>query len=146
VIAFTFSRPFWPIFLHVLGAMTLVGAVFTVVILSAAGWRRRDAPILARSAFRALLIVAIPAWIVMRVGAGWIYSKEFANSKNDPTWIGVGFAAAEPGLLLLLLATGFAFWWTRAGKAVAGRIVLGLSSVYLLLLGVAWLAMSGKWG
>jgi hypothetical protein len=29
---------------------------------------------------------------------------------------------------------------------VPGRIVAGLSSIYLVLLGVAWLAMSGKWG
>lgn len=146
MIAFTFSRPFWPIFLHVLGAMTLVGATFTVAILSIAGWRRNDTPLLARATFRTLLIVAIPAWIVMRVGAQWIYSKEFQNSKDDPTWVGVGFIAAEPGLLLLLLATGFAFWWKRSGKPVAGRIVAGLASVYLVLLGIAMLAMSGKWG
>jgi len=29
---------------------------------------------------------------------------------------------------------------------LAGRIVAGLSSAYLVLLAVAWLAMSGKWG
>jgi hypothetical protein len=29
---------------------------------------------------------------------------------------------------------------------VAGRIVAVLSSVYLVLLAIAWLAMSGKWG
>ena len=68
------------------------------------------------------------------------------HGDNDPTWIGIGFIAAEPGLLLLLLALGFAFWWQQSGKPVAGRIVAGLSTLYALLLAIAWLAMSGKWG
>ena len=33
-----------------------------------------------------------------------------------------------------------------SGKPVAGRIAAGLSGVYLVLLSVALLAMSGKWG
>ena len=40
----------------------------------------------------------------MRVGAGWIYEKEFGSTEEDPTWIGIGFIAAEPGALLLLIA------------------------------------------
>ena len=82
----------------------------------------------------------------MRGGAAWIYSKEGFSGDNDPTWIGIGFIVAEPGLLVLLLSLGFAFWWQRSGKPVAGRVVAGLSSLYLLLLAIAWLAMSGKWG
>jgi hypothetical protein len=34
----------------------------------------------------------------------------------------------------------------RSGKAVAGRIATGTSSLLLVLLTVAMLAMSGKWG
>ena len=33
-----------------------------------------------------------------------------------------------------------------SGKAVAGRIVAGLAGLYLVLLTLAMLAMSGKWG
>ena len=35
-----YSRPFWPLFLHVLGAMTLVGALLAVVLVSWVAWRR----------------------------------------------------------------------------------------------------------
>ena len=40
----------------------------------------------------------------MRVGAEWIYSKEFGNSDEDPGWIGVGYITADAGALLLLIA------------------------------------------
>ena len=63
-----------------------------------------------------------------------------------PQWLGIGFAVSDAGLLLLLASIGCAYWWLRSGKPLAGRIVAGLSSVYLVLLAVAWLAMSGKWG
>ena len=46
---------------------------------------------------------------------------------------------------MLLAAIGTAYWWVRSGKPVAGRVVAGLASLYLVLLAVAWLAMSGKW-
>jgi hypothetical protein len=82
----------------------------------------------------------------MRGAAAWIYSKEGFSGDNDPTWIGVGFAVADLGLLVLLLTLGFAFWWQRSGKPIAARVVAGLSSLYAVLLAIAWLAMSGKWG
>jgi hypothetical protein len=141
-----FSRPFLPLFLHVLGAMTLVGAVFAVIIASAAAWRRPDAPALRRVAWISLVAVAIPSYVVMRAGAQWIYSKEGWSGKNDPTWLGIGFGVADAGLLFLIASAVIAYWWKRSSKPVAGRILLGLSSLYLVLLAVAWLAMSGKWG
>ena len=140
-----FSRPFWPLFLHVLGAMTLFGAVLTAAIVSYVAWRRADNRILGRTAFRALALVGVPAYVVMRVGAQWIADKEGFGGDNDPTWIGIGFAAADAGLLVLLATIGVAFWWQRSGKPLAGRIVAGLSTLYLLALALAWLAMSGKW-
>jgi len=136
----------FPLFLHVLGAMVLVGAVATAALLAIVAWRRPGMPVYARAAFWTLLAVGVPAYVVMRVGAQWTYSKEGFSGKNDPTWIGIGFMAADAGLLLLLVATGLAFWWKRQGKPVAGRIVAGLASVYLVLLAVAWFAMSAKWG
>ena len=65
---------------------------------------------------------------------------------KDPTWIGIGFAISDAGLLLLLLSLGLAYWWKRGGKPIAGRVVACLTTVYLVLLGVAWFAMSAKWG
>jgi hypothetical protein len=141
-----FSRPFLPLFLHVLGAMTLAGAVFAVIIASATAWRRPDAPALRRVAWISLVAVAIPSFVVMRAGAQWIYSKEGWSGKNDPTWLGIGFGVADTGLLFLIGAAVVAYWWKRTSKPLAGRILLGLSSLYLVLLAVAWLAMSGKWG
>ena len=86
-----YSRPFWPLFLHVLGAMTLVGAILTVVIVSWVAWRRPDLVVLRRAAWTTLLVVALPSYIVMRGAGQWIYSKEGFSGKNDPTWLGVGF-------------------------------------------------------
>jgi hypothetical protein len=142
-----FSRPFWPLFLHVLGSMVLVGAVLVAVIVSWVGWRRPALPVLARTAFWSLVAVGIPAYVVFRVAAQIIYDDEKdAFGGSDPTWVGIGFAVSELGLLILLATIGFAFWWRRTGKPVAPRIVAVLSSVYLVLLAIAWLAMSGKWG
>jgi hypothetical protein len=141
-----FSRPFWPLFLHVLGAMTLVGALLAVVLVSAVAWRRPDLAVLRRAAWSGLIVVALPAYLVMRLAGQWIYSKEGFSGDDDPTWLGIGFGVGDLGLLLLLVTIGVAFWWRRGAKPVAGRIVAVLSSLYLVLLAVAWLAMSGKWG
>jgi hypothetical protein len=135
-----------PLFLHVLGAMVLVGAVATAALLSFAAWSRPGVRLFGQAAFWSLVAVAVPAYIVMRVGAQWTYSKEGFSGKNDPSWIGIGFLAADLGLLLLLLTVGAAFWWKRRGKTAAGRAVSVLTTVYLVLLAVAWLAMSAKWG
>jgi hypothetical protein len=136
----------FPLFLHVLGAMVLVGAALATSIVSTAGWRRPDAVVLRRTAFWSLLLVGIPAYAAMRGGAQWIYSKEGYSGDADPTWVGIGFIIADAGLLVLLITTGFAFWWRRSGKAAAARTVAVLANVYLVMLTVAMLAMSGKWG
>jgi hypothetical protein len=142
-----YSRPFWPLFLHVFGAMVLVGAVLVAVIVSWVGWRRPGLPVLARTAFWSLVAVGVPSYIVFRVAAQIIYSDEKdAFGGKDPTWIGIGLGVSEGGLLVLLAAIGGAFWWRRSGKQAAARTVAVLSSVYLVLLAIAWLAMSGKWG
>ena len=138
-----FSRPFWPLFLHVLGAMTTFGVILTAVVLSFVGVGRPDAAFLRRATFTTLL-AAIPCFIVLRVFAQVILNDE--DFAKDPTWVGIGFLATDAGLLILLASIGCAWWWLRSGKPLAGRIVAGLSTVYLLLLTVAMLAMSGKWG
>lgn len=136
----------FPLFLHVFGAILLFGATLATAGLSFAGWRHPGMPALSRSAFWALLGGAVPAWVLMRAGAAWIYSKEGFTGNSDPSWIGVGFGVADGGAVILLLATGFAFWWQRSQKPIAGRVVVGLATLYAVLLAVAWLAMSGKWG
>jgi hypothetical protein len=126
--------------------MVLVGAMLAVLVVAVAGWRRPEVAALRRTALWTLLVVALPAWVVMRIGAQWIHTKEFGSSGgSDPTWVGIGFAVADLGLLFLLATSGFAFWWNRTGTTLAGRLVGGLAGVYLAMLAVAWLAMSGKW-
>jgi prolipoprotein diacylglyceryltransferase len=140
-----FSRPFWPLFLHVFGAMVLVGAVLSVLILSLAA-RRTNLAALRKAALRTLLIVAIPAYVVFRIAAQVIYDREKdIYNGNDPTWVGIGFIVADLGLLILLITAGLAFWWNRSGKPGVGLVVSGLSAIYLAMLTVAMLAMSGKW-
>jgi hypothetical protein len=135
-----------PLFLHVAGAMTLVGALGATLVLAGAGIRRPDARVLARGAFLSLAAAALPAWIVMRAAAQWTYSKEGFSGHNDPTWLGIGFGVSDAGLLVLLVSTGLAYAWTRKPRPWAPRALTGLGGLYLVLLGVAWLAMSGKWG
>jgi hypothetical protein len=125
-----------PLFLHVLGAMVLFGAVLAALVVALAGRPR--------ATFSSLL-VALPAWAVTLAGAYWIEHDEHLGS-SKANWLGIGHGVLEPGLIVLLAALGVAFWWQRSAKPVAGRIVALLSSVYLVLLGIAWLAMSGKWG
>jgi hypothetical protein len=138
------GRPFWPLFLHVFGAIALFGATGAAALLGWAAWRK-PLPVLARSTFWALLAAALPAWIVMRVDAQWIYSSEGWSGHDDPSWIGIGFAVADAGLVFLIVTTALAFWWTRSGHALVGRVVAGLTSLYLAALVLAWLAMSAKW-
>ena len=141
-----YSRPFWPLFLHVLGAMLTWGAVGTAALLSFVTLGRADGAFLRRATFRTLLL-AIPFYVLLRVFAQVIYDREkdiFGG--KDPTWVGIGFLTSDLGLLLLLATIGCAYWWTRSGRLMAGRLVAGLSSVLLVLLTVSMLAMSGKWG
>jgi hypothetical protein len=134
----------FPLFLHVLGAMTLFGAALATAVLAWAG-AGRGRPAVARGAFWTLLAVALPAWVLMRAGGQWVYSREGYTGKHDPGWVGIGFLVADPGLLVLLVATGVAFWWSRrAGAGWQARAVAILSSLYLVALAVAWWAMAGK--
>ncbi len=141
-----FSRPFWPLFLHVFGAMALFGAILAAVIISTVAWRRPELAFLRTATFWTL-VSAVPAYLVFRIAAQIIYSDEKdAFGGKDPTWVGIGFGVSDSGLLLLLLSIGLAYWWSRSAKPVVGRIVAGLASIYLVMLGIAWFAMSAKWG
>ncbi len=92
----------FPLFVHVLGAMILVGGLLTGASILA--FARGDVRSL-RLGYWTLLAVALPGYIVMRIGAQWIYSKEHLDdAPEDPTWIGIGFIVADLGALLTLIA------------------------------------------
>jgi hypothetical protein len=135
----------FPLFLHVLGAMALVGAMTAVTVLAWAGTQGSYRQVLAKATFWTSLTVAVPAWLVMRVAAEWTYSKEGFDGKNDPNWLGVGFIVSDVGLLVVLLTTGLAFWSSRrGGTGWQGRTVAVLAPLYLAALAVAWWVMAAK--
>ncbi len=65
--------------------MVLVGGLLTAAAAGIIGWNDESGA-LRRLSYWTLLAVAFPGWIVMRVGAEWIASKEgLDNLQSDPT-------------------------------------------------------------
>jgi hypothetical protein len=94
-----------PLFLHVAGAMVMVGAVAAVLWMLFKAWRSDDGG-LTRTAFQTLLYLVIPSFIVMRAGAQWVYDKEGLDKLDkDPAWIGIGFGSSDLMALFLIVAT-----------------------------------------
>ncbi len=140
-----------PLFLHVLGAVVLFGAVASVAILTIASLGREPvaAILLRRLAFTTMLLVVWPAYVVMRVGAQWILSKEYPD--NLPDWIGIGLGISDAGILVLALLTVLTWLGFRGTRPEQPRprsttIAAGLALLYLVALGVAWFAMTAKPG
>jgi hypothetical protein len=146
----------YALFLHVLGASVLVGALVTAGAMLILGWKRDaqgGAAMFARLAFRTLLFVAVPAWFVMRIGAEWIYSKEnWDDVPSEPDWLGVGYITADLGGLLLLISVVLAGFGARrlaradGGSSILARSAGALALVVLALYLVALWAMTAKPG
>jgi hypothetical protein len=137
-----------PLLVHVSGAMILVGGVLTAVCaLAVAGGDGR----LLRLGYRALLVVGLPGYVLMRSGAEWIADKEGYNEKGapDPAWLGIGFIVADVGALLLLIALvvgGIGASRVRKGEGGEGLLKATMAISIVLLVGyvVAVWAMAGK--
>lgn len=98
--------------------MLLVAALVVVAAAMGAAVRHHDGALeLARVAYRALLLGVLPAYVVMRVGAEWIVSKE---GVGDTSWVGVGYTTAAGGLLLVIIAAVLAWRATRRGEDAPG--------------------------
>jgi hypothetical protein len=132
----------FPLFLHVLSAMALFGAV-VLAALSLAG----SSQAALRLGFRSLLIGAIPAWIAMRLSAQWIASKEglLDEDVEAPAWVDIGFMTSEGSFLFLVAATVCAGIVARRGRAgglrTATVVLVGITIVAYV---VALWAMSTK--
>jgi hypothetical protein len=144
------SRPTewnFPLFLHVLGAMVLVGALLTAV--SAMAFARGDARHL-RLGYWTLLAVGLPAYIVMRIGAEWIADKEGLNDEGapEPAWLGIGYIVADAGALLILISLilgGIGVRRLGDGKGTGLlKATMVLALIVLAAAVVAVWAMSGK--
>ena len=139
----------FPLFLHVLGAMILVGGLLAGA--SSLGFARGDVRFL-RLGYWSLLAVSLPGWILMRAGGEWIASREgwTKSGVKTPTWLGIGFLLADIGGLILLVSLvvgGFGVYRLREGKG-AGllKATLWLSILLLAAYVVAAWAMAGKPG
>jgi hypothetical protein len=143
------SRPTelnFPLFLHVFGAMILVGGTLTAA--SALAFARGDARLL-RLGYWSLLLVGLPGYVLMRIGAQWIYSKEgLEDAPIDEAWTGIGFAVADGGALLLLIALilgGIGVRRLRSGKGSGLlKATMAISILLLAAYVVAIWAMSAK--
>ena len=140
-----------PLFVHVLGAMMLIGTLLFVATAIVLGWRRDDAAeasALTRQGLRVLLMGVLPAYIVMRVGAQWVESAEKFPDNYDPTWLGVGYITADAGALLILISvilSALGLRKLRGGGGLGLARAVGVISILLLAAYVVavW-AMSGK--
>jgi len=138
----------FPLFVHVLGAMLLVGGTLTGA--STLAFARND-PRFLRLGYWTLLIVALPAYIVMRIGAEWIYNKEHWDDipEDDlPTWLELGRGLGDLGGLLLLISLVLGAIGVNRLKSGGGstllKITMVLSVILLAALIVVTWAMSGK--
>jgi hypothetical protein len=128
--------------------MVLVGGLLAGA--SALAYARGNVRFL-RLGYWSLLAVALPGWVVMRVGAEWIYRKEHWDDvprSAEPTWLTIGGITADIGgaiFLVSLVAGGIGVYRLREGKG-AGLLKATLALSLLLLAGyvVAIWAMSGK--
>jgi hypothetical protein len=132
----------FPLFLHVLSAMVLFGAV-VLAVLSVAGGSRAGL----RLGFRSLLMGAIPAWIAMRLSAQWIASEENLLDEGVETqaWVDIGFLTSEGSFLVLIAATvcaGIGARRERSGGLRTATVVLVAITIVAYV--VALWAMSTK--
>jgi ribose/xylose/arabinose/galactoside ABC-type transport system permease subunit len=130
----------FPLFLHVGGAMALVASLVVALYAIRVARERGNQPV-AQFAFRTLWRFTLPAFIVMRVGAQWLASKEHLEDSND-AWIGIGFLVSDAGLLLLLagmLLTGLMARRTKRGGSVVAAGQLRAAGVLAGILVLAYL-------
>jgi hypothetical protein len=137
----------YALLLHIGGAMILVGGTLTAA--AALAFARGDARIL-RMGYWSLLLVGLPGYVLMRIGAQWMAVKEGFDEEGapEPTWLGIGYLVADAGLLVLVIAliTG-AIGIRRqrnGGGAALLKVTMILSIVLLAAYVVAVWAMAGK--
>jgi hypothetical protein len=139
---------FFPLFLHIAGAMVLVGALTLASVYLIASWRSGSVALI-RTAYMSLFYAALPGYIIFRIGAEWIVDKEHLSDANL-SWIDIGYSVSDFGALLLIIALvigGISVRrMNRGGRPspIAARIVTGLVSLVLIAYLVAVWAMTTK--
>ena len=137
-----------PLFLHIAGAMVLVGALTLACVYLIASWRSANMALI-RTAYMTLFYAALPGYIVFRIGSEWIADKEGLTDSNL-TWVGIGYGVSDLGALLLIISLvigGISVRRMNRGgtpSPIAARIVTGLVSLVLVAYLVAVWAMTTK--
>jgi hypothetical protein len=138
-----------PLFVHILGAMVLVGALTLSAVSLIAAWRSGSAA-LTKLGFMSLFYGALPGYIVMRGGAQWIAHKE-GYENSDVSWIKIGFNVSDLGFVLLVVSLvigGIGVRRINRGEggtpSTSARIATGLISLFLVACLVAVWAMTTK--
>jgi hypothetical protein len=137
----------FPLLVHVFGASVLVGGLVTALLAQLLSWRREGVgtAMFTRLSFRALLFAVLPGWIVMRVGAEWIYRKEGWDEVDPaPSWIDIGFVTAEPGVVVIVIALILAGLAARRASTTLARIAAVLTTILLVAYVIAVWAMTAK--
>jgi hypothetical protein len=140
-----------PLFVHILGAMVLVGALTLSAVALIAAWRSGSAS-LTKLGFMSLFYGALPGYVVMRAGAQWVAHKEgLDNDDVDLSWINIGFGVSDMGFLLLIISLVIGGIAVRrinrggsASPSVSARVATGLVSLFLIACLVAVWAMTTK--
>ena len=122
---------------HVVGAMAMVGALVTAVAAALVGWRDETASLL-RLSSKTLLFVALPAFIVMRVGAEWAFFEENLDDAPELAWVDIGYITSDLGGLLLLIALILGGIGLRRTRSGGGSGLLKASGVIAALLVVIY--------
>jgi cytochrome b561 len=128
-----------PLFFHIAGAMLLVASLIVALYAVRIARERGDQPA-AQFLARVLLWVTLPSYLVMRIFAQIIESKEKLDKAN-PSWLGVGFIVSDLGFVLLLavlIMTGLVARRTKKGVSVAGSGQLRATGIIMGILITAY--------
>jgi hypothetical protein len=117
--------------------MVLVGALVLAVSALILAWRGGN-PELARLGYRSLLLGVLPGWLVMRVGAEWIASKEDVVDAGL-SWVEIGYNAADIGLTGILASALLIGLALRRDRPIAGSGLAGGSTIIVSVLLIAYL-------
>jgi hypothetical protein len=141
----------FPLLLHVLGAMLLVGALFAVGVAILAARRRSDEAEsvgLTRFGLWTLIAGVLPSYVLMRIGAQWTASEENLSDDLELTWLEIGYITADVGALLILISIILSVIGLRGLRSGRGRgLATAVGAIALLLVAayvVAVWAMTAK--
>lgn len=132
------------LFLHVLGAMVLVGVLVAGAVALLAWPRHENSARLDRFAFRLLLLAGLPAYIAMLVTGEWLTSKQGLGGEDDPAWFLIGILVGDLTGLLLVVSIVLAAIASWKSKALVGRLAGAVAALALILCLVGVWAMTAK--